>query len=41
MNVSFDCRLVTRIAITLAIENRPNDWHNEWAYWNHVFIVSE
>jgi len=27
--------------IRLSIENRANDWHNEWAYWNNVTIVSE
>jgi len=27
--------------IPLTIENRPNDWQNEWAYWNLVSIVSE
>ena len=35
---------LTRFAgrrIKLVIENRPNNWRNEWAYWNHVSIVSE
>jgi putative membrane-bound dehydrogenase-like protein len=27
--------------IDVALENRANDWHNEWAYWNRVEIVSE
>ena len=27
--------------IPLSIENAANDWHNEWAYWNQVEIVSE
>jgi len=27
--------------IELVIENRPNNWANEWAYWNDVRIVSE
>ena len=26
--------------VTLALENRPNDWHNEWAYWHRVSVVS-
>jgi putative membrane-bound dehydrogenase-like protein len=25
--------------VRLVIENRPNDWHNEWAYWNSVKII--
>lgn len=28
-------------AATLELENRANDWRNEWAYWNQVQIVSE
>ncbi|MEM6472306.1 MAG: PVC-type heme-binding CxxCH protein [Planctomycetota bacterium] len=28
-------------SIALRIENRANNWHNEWAYWNEVKIVSE
>lgn len=27
--------------INLAIENRASGWHNEWAYWSKVAIVSE
>ncbi len=27
--------------IQLSIENRANNWQNEWAYWNKVEIVSE
>jgi len=27
--------------IPLTIENRANDWQNEWAYWNRVSILSE
>lgn len=27
--------------IDLKIENRANDWYNEWAYWNRIEIVSE
>ena len=27
--------------ILLAIENRANNWRNEWAYWNEIRIVSE
>jgi len=25
----------------LSIENRANNWRNEWAYWNEIEIVSE
>ncbi|KAA5539901.1 hypothetical protein FYK55_22935 [Roseiconus nitratireducens] len=26
--------------IELTLENRANDWHNEWAYWNEVKLES-
>jgi hypothetical protein len=26
--------------VRLVIENRANDWKNEWAYWNQVNLVS-
>lgn len=25
--------------VQLSLENHPNDWHNEWAYWRDVKIV--
>ena len=25
----------------LSLENRTNNWHNEWAYWIEIKIVSE
>ena len=25
--------------VTIELENRPNDWRNEWAYWHEVKIV--
>ena len=25
--------------VHLAIENRANDWHNEWAYWHEITVV--
>lgn len=28
-------------SIDLTIQNHPNDWRNEWAYWNQVKIVSD
>ncbi len=27
--------------IELAIENRANDWRNEWAYWHEIKIVTD
>ncbi len=27
--------------IELAIENKANDWMCEWAYWNHVVVLSK
>ena len=27
--------------VALVIENRANDWRNEWAYWNQIEIISE
>ena len=27
--------------ILLELQHSANDWHNEWAYWNNVAIVSE
>ena len=27
--------------VRLVLENRPNDWANEWAYWNQVEVVSK
>ncbi|MFP6610956.1 MAG: PVC-type heme-binding CxxCH protein, partial [Pirellulales bacterium] len=25
--------------VKLTIENKPNDWRNEWAYWNQIKLV--
>jgi hypothetical protein len=41
LDVSVDLTRFAGRRIRLSIENRPNDWHNEWAYWNRVSIVSE
>jgi putative membrane-bound dehydrogenase-like protein len=41
LDVTVDLTRFAGRKIQLSIENRPNDWHNEWAYWNHVSIVSE
>lgn len=27
--------------IKLSLENRANDWHCEWAYWNEISVVSK
>ncbi len=27
--------------VKLAIENKANDWHNEWAYWSQIKVISE
>ncbi len=27
--------------VQVAIENKANNWSNEWAYWNYIKIVSE
>jgi len=41
LNVTVDLTEFAGRRIPLTIENRPNDWRNEWAYWNRVSIVSE
>jgi putative membrane-bound dehydrogenase-like protein len=41
LDVTVDLTEFAGRKIQLSIENRPNDWHNEWAYWNKVSIVSE
>ena len=41
LEVTVDLTKFAGRQIELSIENRPNDWRNEWAYWNHVYIVSE
>lgn len=27
--------------LKLSVENKANDWHNEWAYWHQVKVVSK
>ncbi len=34
------CRRFAGKKIQLAIENRANNWMNEWAYWHDVKIVA-
>jgi len=41
LNLSVDLSKFAGRRIKLSIENRANDWHNEWAYWNKVEIVRE
>ncbi|MEM9644766.1 MAG: PVC-type heme-binding CxxCH protein [Planctomycetota bacterium] len=41
LDVSVDLSQYAGRRIKLSIENRANDWRNEWAYWNSVKIVSE
>ncbi len=41
IEVSVDLSKFAGRRIQLLIENRPNNWRNEWAYWNRVVVVSE
>jgi len=41
LDVTVDLTRFAGRRIRLTIENRPNDWHNEWAYWNQVSVISE
>lgn len=41
LNVSVDLSHFAGKQVNLTIENRANNWRNEWAYWNSVEIVSE
>lgn len=41
LNLSVDLTKFAGKKIQLRIENRANDWHNEWAYWNRIQIVNE
>ena len=41
LDVSVDLTQFAGERVDLAIENRANDWHNEWAYWNRIEIVRE
>lgn len=40
LDVSVDLTAFAGKRVQLTLENKPNDWHNEWAYWNAVEIVS-
>lgn len=39
LDVSVDLTPFAGQQVDLVIENRANDWHNEWAYWNHIEVV--
>jgi hypothetical protein len=41
LNVDVDLTRFAGKRLQLVIENFPNNWYNEWAYWNRVAIVSE
>ena len=41
LDVSVDLSQFAGTKVNLSIENRANDWQNEWAYWNRVQIVKE
>jgi putative membrane-bound dehydrogenase-like protein len=41
LDVSVDLSKFAGRRIQLSIENRANNWKNEWAYWNKVEIVTE
>ncbi|TWU01216.1 PVC-type heme-binding CxxCH protein [Stieleria varia] len=41
LDVSVDLTPLAGQTISLTLENRANDWHNEWAYWREVRVVTE
>lgn len=41
LDVSVDLTEYAGQRVKLTLENKPNNWSNEWAYWNRVEIVSE
>ena len=40
LDVSVDLSKYAGKRVQLTLENKPNNWLNEWAYWNRVEIVS-
>ncbi|MDM4015160.1 PVC-type heme-binding CxxCH protein [Roseiconus lacunae] len=40
LDINVDLTSYAGQEIRLMLENRANDWNNEWAYWNHVVVVS-
>ena len=41
LDVSVDLSMFAGKTIQLELENRANNWQNEWAYWHQVKVVSE
>jgi len=41
LDLSVDLSPFAGQRVNVSIENRANNWHNEWAYWNRVEIVRE
>lgn len=41
LDVTVDLSAFAGRSINLSVENRANNWSNEWAYWNKVTILSE
>jgi hypothetical protein len=41
LDVTVDLSEFSGRSISVSIENRANNWRNEWAYWNKVSITSE
>ncbi len=41
LDVSVDLSKFAGRTVKLTIENKANDWANEWAYWNRVSVNSE
>jgi putative membrane-bound dehydrogenase-like protein len=41
LDVTVDLSKYAGTQIQLRIENRANDWRNEWAYWHTVKVVSQ
>ena len=40
LEVSVDLSRFAGKTVKLTLENHPNNWANEWAYWNRVAITS-
>ena len=40
LEVAVDLSKYAGTQIQLRVENRANDWHNEWAYWHEVKVIS-
>ena len=40
LDVTVDLSKYAGSQVQLRIENRANDWRNEWAYWHTVKVVT-